>query len=167
VAPRIQPQVKLVQALQAIAEELYERTDPFRVTIRVNATNDGDLPVLAEVNSERALSLAGGMSAGPSGQRYKAYDIFEADTVIQISADRQLIVQNDTSVDPPQLPDSVDYGSVRAQLLTALERDEAFVGLLSVHQDQPRHWSDGDIKAITDATARSQAVIDAATWFEL
>jgi GAF domain-containing protein len=167
VALRIQPQIKLIQALQAIAEELYEQSDPFRVTIRVNATNDGDLPVLAEVNREDALSLAGGMSAGPGGQRYKAYDIFQAATVIQISADRRLIVQNDTSIDPPPLPDSVDYGSVRAQLLTALEHDGEFIGLISVHQDQPRHWSDADIRAIEAATAEAQHVIAEATWFDI
>lgn len=166
-APRIQPQIELIQALQAIAEELYEQTNPFRVTIRVNATNDGDLPVLAEVNRDDALSLAGGMSAGPGGQRYKAYDIHQAATVIQISADRKLIVQNDTSIDPPPLPESVGYGSVRAQLLTALEHDGEFVGLVSVHQEQPRRWRDEDVRAAEAATANAQRVIAEANWFDI
>jgi GAF domain-containing protein len=167
VAQYVQPQVKLVQALQEIADDLYEQTDPFRVTIRVQSTNDRDLPVLAEVNSAEALSLAGGMSAGPGGQRYKAYDIHQADTVIQIANDLKMIVQNDTSIDPPQLPNSVDYGSVRAQILTALEREGNFIGLLSVHQDVPRTWSSQDLQAAQDATQRAQKVIDQATWFEL
>jgi GAF domain-containing protein len=163
----VQPQVKLIQALQAIAEDLYQKTNPFRVTIRVQSVNDRDLPVLAEVNAPSALSLAGGMSAGPGGQRYKAYDIHQAATVIQISGDLKTIVQNDTSIDPPQLPDSVDYGSVRAQILTALERKGQFIGLLSVHQDQPRQWSDSDLRAADEATTQAQRVIDQATWFDL
>jgi GAF domain-containing protein len=153
--------------LQSIAEELFEQTDPFRVTIRVQATNDRDYPVLAEVNSLGALSLAGGMSAGPDGQRYKAYDIHQAATVVQIVRDRKMIVQNDTSVDPPRLPESVGYGNVRAQLLTALEREGEFVGLVSVHQDQPRRWSEGDIRAAEEATANAQEQLDEATWFDL
>jgi GAF domain-containing protein len=166
-APRVQPKIELIQKLQAIAENLFEATTPFRVTIRVQATNDGDLPVLAEVNSPSALSLAGGMSAGPGGQRYKAYDIHQADTVVQIAADLSRIVQNDTSIDPPQLPNSVDYGSVRAQILTALIHDGVFVGLLSVHQDQPRTWSVEDLQAAADATEAAQKVIGDATWFDL
>lgn len=166
-AQYVQPQVKLIQSLQEIADELYQKTDPFRVTIRVQATNDHDLPVLAEVNGSAALSLAGGMSAGPGGQRYKAYDIHQADTVIQIAGDLKRIVQNDTSIDPPQLPDSVDYGSVEAQILTALQRDGNFIGLVSVHQDVPRQWSDKDLQAAEEATQQAQKVIDEATWFDL
>ena len=166
-AQYVQPQVKLVQGLQAIAEDLFEKTNPFRVTIRVQATNDRDLPVLAEVNAPGALSLAGGMSAGPGGQRYKAYDIHQADTVIQIAGDLKTIVQNDTSIDPPPLPNSVDYGSVRAQILTALEREGKFIGLVSVHQDEPRLWSDTDIRVAEEATVKAQQLIDRATWFDL
>jgi GAF domain-containing protein len=166
-AQYVQPRIELIKGLQAIAEDLYAKTNPFRVTIRVQTTNDHDLPVLAEVNSATALSLAGGMSAGPNGQGYKQYDIHAADTVVQISADLQLIVQNDTSIDPPKLPNSVDYGSVRAQLLTALQREGKFIGLVSVHQDQPRQWSDDDIRVTLETTAAAQQEIDKATWFDL
>jgi GAF domain-containing protein len=164
----VQPRIELVKGLQAIAEDLFEQTDPFRVTIRVQATNDRDLPVLAEVNAPGALSLAGGMSGGPDGQRYKSYDIHQGATVVQLRSTREMIVQTDTSVDPPTIfPDSVSYGNMRAQILTALEQDGEFVGIISVHQDEPRQWSEGDIRAAKEATAKAQEQLGQATWFDL
>jgi GAF domain-containing protein len=168
VAPYVQPQPGLVKGLQAIAEELFARTNPFRVTIRVQATNDHDLPVLAEVVAPGALSLTGGMSGGPDGQLYKAYDIHQGVTVVQLRTTREMIVQNDTSIDPPTIfPDSVTYGNMRAQILTALDHDGAFVGIISVHQDQPRQWSDADLRAADEATVATQQQIDQALWFDL
>jgi hypothetical protein len=76
-AEYLQPQIPLLQSLQALAEELFAQTNPFRVTFRVQITNDHDIPVIAEVNAPGALSLTGSMSAGEGGQRYKYYDIFK------------------------------------------------------------------------------------------
>jgi GAF domain-containing protein len=148
-------------------EDLFERTHPFRANIRVQATNDRDLPVLAEVNGAGALSLTGSMSAGPDGQRYKDYDIHQTATVIQLRETREVIVQNDTSVDPPRIPESFALGSVRAQILTALEHEGEFVGLIAVHQDEPRKWSDSDIRAAKEAMAKAQQQLDQGTWFDL
>jgi GAF domain-containing protein len=157
-----------VKALQAIAEDLFAQTEPFRVTIRVQATNDRDLPVLAEVNGPGALLLTGGMSGGPDGQRYKAYDRHQGDTVVHLRATREMLVQNDTSVDPPTIfPDSVTYGNMRAQILTSLDHDGEFVGIISVHQDEPRKWSESDMRAANEATGRAQQQLDQATWFEV
>jgi GAF domain-containing protein len=158
-----QPRLELIKALQGIAEDLFGATKPGRVTIRVDTTNDPDFPVLAEVCAPGVSSLTGGMSL----LGYKPVDIHTASTHVFLREKRQMIVQHDVRVDPPQIPELVDYFGFLSQMLTPIEWKERFVGVVSVHGVEPRAWTESDIDAINHATRRTERELEQATWFDI
>lgn len=156
----LQPRPETIKALQAVAEELFEVTKVDRTTIRIDTPNDRDYPVLAEARIPGMGSLTGGMSL----EGYKPIDIHEASTVIMLKNEREIIIQKDARVDPPLLPALWDYYGVIGQMLTPLEHEGEFVGILSAHSIEPREWTDQDIKAMHDATDRTHEVLAEANW---
>lgn len=158
-----QPRPELIKALQAIAEDLFEATRPGRVTVRVDTTNDPDYPVLAEARAPGVSSITGGMSLAG----FKPIDIHQATTVIDLKENRKMIVQRDARVDPPLIPELVDYYGCASQMLTPIDWNGRFVGIVSVHNVEPRDWTEQDTAAIEDATARVEAELRQAAWYDL
>jgi GAF domain-containing protein len=158
-----QPQPDLIKALQGIAEDLFDATKPGRVTIRVETTNDPDFPVLGEACAPGVSSLTGGMSL----LGYKPVDIHTASTHVFLREKRQMIIQQDVRVDPPQIPELVDYFGFLSQMLTPIEWKERFVGVVSVHGTEPRFWTDSDVTAIKRATDQTERELEQAIWFDI
>jgi GAF domain-containing protein len=158
-----QPRPELIKSLQTIAEDLFEATSPGRVTIRLDATNDPDYPVLAEARAPGVSSITGGMSLGG----YKPVDIHKTTTVTWLREKREPIIQRDARVEEPAIPELEKYYGVTSQMLTPLDYQGRFVGLVSVHNVEPRDWTDEDFAAIKDATARVERELESAAWFDL
>jgi GAF domain-containing protein len=159
----IQPTAETIKALQAIAEGLFDETDAGRVTVRVDTPNDRDYPVLAEARAPGVSSITGGMTL----VGYKPIDIHAASTLKVLRDERKMIVQRDVRVDPPQIPALEDYYGMTSQMLTPLEHEGQFVGVVSVHAVEPREWTDAAIGAIEEATSRVEEHFREATWVEL
>ena len=159
----IQPTAETIKALQAIAEDLFDETDAGRVTIRIDTPNDRDYPVLAEARAPGVSSITGGMTL----VGYKPIDIHQASTVLILKNERKMIVQRDVRVDPPQIPALEDYYGMTSQMLTPLEHDGEFVGVVSVHAVDPTDWTDPAVEAIEKATNRVHEVFEEANWVEL
>lgn len=159
----IQPTAETIKALQSIAEDLFEQTDAGRVTIRVDTPNDRDYPVLAEARAPGVSSLTGGMTL----VGYKPIDIHAASTLKVLRDERKMIVQKDVRVDPPPIPELEDFYGMTSQMLTPLDHEGEFVGVVSVHAVEPREWTDAAIGAIQRATSRVEAHFQEATWIEL
>lgn len=159
----IQPTAETIKRLQEITEDLLEKSKADRTTIRVDAPNDRDYPVLAEARVDGVASITGGMSL----KGYKPVDIHKTSTVRFLKDKRERIVQRDARVDEPVLPELVEYYGITGQMLTPLEHDGEFVGLVSVHSIEPRKWTEEDIEIIEDATSRVHAVFEDANWVKL
>src|SRR5205809_383992 len=113
----VQPTAELIKGLQSIAEELLVKTDSDRTTIRVDAPNDPDFPVVAEARVPGMASLTGGMSL----KGYKPFDFHSAPTTKYLREERKVVVQRDVRVDPPEIPQVVDLYGYCAQMLHPLE----------------------------------------------
>jgi GAF domain-containing protein len=158
-----QPRPELIKALQRTAEDLFETTSPGRVTIRVDATNDPDYPVLGEARADGVASITGGMSL----VGYKPVDIHTASTVVLLRERREKIVQNDVRTDPPRIPELLDYYGCLSQILVPIEWRGRFVGVVSIHGVEPREWTADDIKAAGAAARQVEAELEQAAWFEI
>jgi hypothetical protein len=158
-----QPRPELIKALQSVAEDLFETTRPGRVTIRVDATNDPDYPVLGEARADGVASITGGMSL----IGYKPIDIHTATTVIVLRDRREKIVQNDVRTDPPRIPELLDYYGCLSQILIPIEWKGRFVGVVSIHGVDPREWTADDIAAAEEAARQVEAELEGAAWFEV
>lgn len=159
----IQPTAETIRELQDIAEELLASTDADRTTVRIDTPNDRDYPILAEARKVGVPSLTGGMSL----KGYKPVDIHKTSTVTFLRERREMIIQRDARVDPPVLPELIEYYGVTGQMLMPLENEGAFVGLVSVHSIAARDWTDEDIARITVATAKVDALFRRANWISL
>ena len=158
----VQPTPETIKALQAIAEDLFQKTRAGRTTIRVDTTNDPDYPVLGEARAPGVSSLTGGMSL----KGYKGYDIHKAPALVYLRDERKMIVQRDARVDPPVVRDLPEIAGVTGQMLTPVEREGRFVGIVSVHSVEPREWTEADVAAIKDATTRVERELERAIWFD-
>ena len=158
-----QPRPELIKDLQAISEDLFDATKPARVTIRIDTTNDPDYPVLGEARAPGVSSLTGGMSQ----VGYKPMDIHQTSTLIFIRDRRKMLVQRDVRVDPPRIPELLDYYGCLSQMLTPVEWKRRFVGIVSVHNIEQRDWTEQDKAAIKDATLRVERELEQATWFDI
>jgi GAF domain-containing protein len=158
-----QPRPELIKSLQAIAEDIFETTKPGRVTIRVDVTNDPDYPVLAEARAPGVSSITGGITL----VGYKPIDIHKAATFAFLRDERKKIVQRDVRVDPPQIPQLLDFYGCLSQVLTPISWQGRFVGALSVHAVEPRDWTEEDVAAIEEATGRVESELEQAAWFDL
>jgi len=161
---RVQPRIDLIYALQPIAEGLLAECKVQRVNIRVATTGDPHYPVLGEALAEGAFSLSGGMSQ----LGFQGEDIHRQPTVTLMRQTGQVIVQRDTSIDPPLVPHAQPFGGHVCQMLTPLHHDGTFVGFMAVHGfDKPREWSSEDIAALDRGRATAEAVLDEALWFDV
>ena len=158
-----QPRPELIKALQSIAEDLFKATEPGRVTVRVDTTNDPDYPVLAEARAPGVSSITGGMSLAG----YKPIDIHQASTLVFLRDRREKIVQSDVRVDPPQIPELLDYYGCLSQILIPVEWQGRFVGVVSVHGVEPHTWTEHDVAATEDATKRVERELEGAAWFDI
>lgn len=158
-----QPTPALMKAAQRIAEDLFATLNPGRVGVRVVTTNDREFPVLGEVCAPGLMSVTGGMTL----QGYKARDVRLSPTIQLLQKERRPIIQRDVAVDPPAMPHLPDFGGVHSQMLAPVEYEGNLVGAIVVHNVEPRDWSEDDIAALQDATARVEAELERSVWFDL
>ena len=158
-----QPRPELIRSLQLIAEDLFAVTAPARVTIRVDATNDPDFPVLGEARAEGVSSLTGGMTL----TGYKPIDIHTAPTLRSLRDARQMIIQRDVRVDPPQIPELIELYGCASQMLAPTDWKGRFVGAISVHNVEPRDWTDDERTSLQHATQQVERELDHAAWYEV
>lgn len=161
---RVQPRIDLILALQQVSDDLFDATEPLRVTVRVATTSDPHYPVLGESLAPGATSLSGGISQ----LGFQGSDIHRQVTVTLMRETGQSIVQRDTAVDPPLVPHARQFGGQAGQMLIPLHRDAAFVGFIAVHGDaEVRDWTPHDVAALEQARTRAERELAAAPWFEV
>lgn len=159
---RVQPRIDLILELQPIAERLRGQTDAIRTNVRIQTTSDHNYPVLAEALAKGVFSLTGGMSM----LGYQGADIHNAPTVRLMRTTGTTIVQRDTQVDPPLVPQARDFGGQAGQMLAPVKYDGNFCGFIAVHgSSEPRDWSEQDQAALAQAVTDVEAVLSTAAWF--
>lgn len=161
---RVQPRLDLILSLQKVAEDLFQATDPARVTVRVATTENPHFPVLGEALADGVTSLTGGMSQ----MGYQGGDIHRQATVTMMRDTGHMIVQRDASVDPPVVPHAKKFGGQIGQMLIPLHHEGAFVGFIAVHSGaELRDWSPKDITALEQARVQSEIELERARWFDV
>ena len=133
-------------AFQELMEELLERTNASRTTVRIDDEPGAEFPVKAEALAPGIESIAGDRTIG-----VRASATFE-----WVDRERRVLVQEDLlAADPAPAPELIERYGGRAQMLAPVQRDGELVGLVSVHYAPgPRRWTDADIAAVDEIVRR-------------
>jgi maleate isomerase len=140
--------------IQPLLERLLEDTDASRTTLRV------DIP-------ERRLHVdrVAGEAVRPGITPIRldgSLDQWAMPTVKRISESRRVLVQNDFSIDGPEVsPELVRIYGVKAQMLGPINRGGRVAGWISVHQvGRTRVWSDDDQQLLRSACLAAEMILD-------
>lgn len=139
-------------AVEGIVGELRRVTGASRTTLRLEDAGGG-FPIVAEDVADGVRSLRGG----------EVGDLRAAPTFRFLERERRPLIQEDLLHADPAPPPALiaEYGA-RAQMLAPLLHGERLIGIVSVHESTgPRHWSEADVAALEDATARIAQIVDA------
>lgn len=127
-------------------EDLRERIDVARTTLRIDTEGDRYFPIVAEALGEGVNSLRD--VAGP--------DLRKAKTMQWLLEHRATLVQEDLlATDTPPPPELIAQYGARAQVLACISEGERLVALVSAHHAAtPRVFTPGEIALVEDAAAR-------------
>ena len=145
----------LVAKLGRVLQDLLDRTDASRVTLRVDVPEHG-----FHVDKAAVEALAPGER---SLLQESSVDQRTADTVKWLIEQRRILVQNDVFSHGPAPPSALMkiYGT-RAQMLGPLFVGEWLAGWISVHQNHsPRTWRPSDQEALETAMEQVHAMLTA------
>jgi GAF domain-containing protein len=131
---------------QALMEELRDRTDASRTTLRIDDEPGVEFPVKAEALAPGINSIAGDNTIA----------IRASATFKWVDKERRILVQEDLlAADPAPAPELIERYGGRAQMLAPVQRAGELVGLVSVHYAPgPRHWSDEEVGVLEDIVER-------------
>jgi GAF domain-containing protein len=141
-------------AFQEIVQELLEKTDATRTTLRLDTPGDV-FPVVAEARAPNVRSIAGDSSI----------DLKGAPTFKYLDRERRNLIQSDVAAgDHPAPPELIEFYGVKAQMLAPLVRQDRLVGIISVHYaPSTREWTEADVAALDDAARRTQEELGGAS----
>jgi GAF domain-containing protein len=135
------------RSVDEVLAELLAETGASRVTLRRDVPGETRFPVVAEALAEGVGSLRGETSVHLPTQP----------VVLEVQAGRQ-VVQDDCAHafdDPAFRRMLAAYGGLAAQIVTPVRSGDALEAILSVHQlHEPRHWTEDEIAAATQAARR-------------
>ena len=127
---------------QRTIESLLQRTGASRTTLRLDGP-DGFFPVVAEACAPGIRSIADDTSI----------DLRASATFQSLEQERRLLIQSDLlAADPAPPAELIELYGARAQMLAPVVRNDALVGIVSVHYSPgPRTWTDDDVAALEEA----------------
>jgi GAF domain-containing protein len=135
------------RSVDEVLAELLAETGASRVTLRRDVPGDVPFPVVAE-------ALAPGVG---SLRHETSVHLPTQPVVLEVQAGRQ-VVQDDCALaydDPAFQAMLAAYGGLAAQIVTPVGPGDALEAILSVHQlHEPRHWTEDEIAAATQAARR-------------
>jgi maleate isomerase len=133
---------------QATIEKLLLRTGASRTTLRLDRP-DSFFPVVAEACAPGIRSIADDTSI----------DLRASATFQSLERKRQLLIQTDLlAADPAPPAELIELYGARAQMLAPVVRNDALVGIVSVHYSPgPRTWTEGDVAALEEAVEQALA----------
>ncbi len=136
---------------QATIENLLRQTGASRTTLRLDRP-DGFFPVVAEALAPGIRSIADDTSI----------DLRASATFQSLERERQLLIQSDLlAADPAPPAELIELYGARAQMVAPVVRDDALVGIVSVHYSPgPRTWMDEDVAALEDTVEHVLAELD-------
>lgn len=131
---------------QALMEELRDRTEASRTTLRIDDEPGVEFPVKAEALAPGINSIAGDNTIA----------IRASATFKWVDKERRILVQEDLlAADPAPAPELIERYGGRAQMLAPVQRAGELVGLVSVHYAPgPRRWSDEEVRVLEDIVER-------------
>ena len=138
--------------LQALMEELLERTGASRTTLRIDDEPGVEFPIKAEALAPGIDSIAGDPTL-----RVRVSATFQ-----WVDRQRRLLVQDDLrDADPAPAPQLVEKYGARAQMLAPVVRGGEVVGLVSVHYAPgPRQWTEDEISAVEEIVERVERALE-------
>ena len=132
--------------LEDVLRRLLSETGASRVTLRLAAA-DGDFPVAEEALAPGVASL----------KEEQTVDLRTQPVALEVQR-RGQVVQDDarSAYDDPAYRHMLEaFGGLAAQIVTAVVRDGAVAGIVSVHQlATPRRWTAAEARACRRAAAR-------------
>lgn len=133
-------------ALQDLMDELREKTNASRTTLRIDDVEGKVFPVKAESLGPGINSIAGD----------DTIPIRESKTFQWLDRERRTFVQDDIMAsDVAPAPALMQKYGAKAQMLAPLVRDGELEGIISVHYaPSARDWSDEDVAALEDVQRR-------------
>ena len=138
--------------IEPILSGLLAETGASRVTLRQDMPGKYSYPVTHEALAPGARSL----------RDERTIDLRTQPVAREVAAGRQ-VVQDDCAAtydDPDFQRMLATYGGLAAQIVTPVLVDGRVAGIVSLHQlGSPRHWSEREIGACTDAAARVAALL--------
>jgi maleate isomerase len=137
--------------LREQATALLNRTGASRVTIRMADGGAVEFPIVAEVCSPGVPAL--------SGHPVVRRTLTNPGPLEYLETERKPLIQPDVETSPPVFPEIIAAYGVRAQMLAPILRDDALVGILSVHSTTVRGWSQDDVNALVEASAAVQEAV--------
>ena len=131
---------------QALMDELRDRTEASRTTLRIDDEPGVEFPVKAEALAPGINSIAGDNTIA----------IRASATFKWVDKERRILVQEDLlAADPAPAPELIERYGGRAQMLAPVQRAGELVGLVSVHYAPgPRRWSDEEVGVLEDIVER-------------
>lgn len=148
-----------------ILQDVFDRLDPSRVTIRVDLPSFGLEPLAprGEVNRE---GLAPMIARDPFGKALSAVtEQPDTDAAIEfIRRERRTLVQDDVSNPNPDTGKPrtlIDHFGVSARLMSPIFVGDDLVAWISVY-DGPRHWTREDVGVLDAAAAEARTMIETA-----
>lgn len=141
-----------MSTLPDIVSELLALTGASRVTLRRDVPGPDAFPVVEEALAPGVASLRGERTVHLPTQP----------VVLEVQAGRQ-VVQDDcrAAFDDPEFQRMLDtYGGLAAQIVTPVTVAGRLEAIVSVHQlGGPRHWTEAEIAAATDAAERIRELL--------
>ena len=138
--------------IEPILSGLLAETGASRVTLRQDVPGEYAYPVTHEALAPGAGSL----------RDERTIDLRTQPVAQEVASGRQ-VVQDDCAAaydDPDFQGMLATYGGLAAQIVTPVLVEGRVAGIVSVHQlGSPRHWSEREIGACTDAAARVAALL--------
>jgi GAF domain-containing protein len=139
-------------ALQAITDELLERTRSSRVTLR-QASPKESFPITQESVAPGVRPIKGDRSIDLGNQ-----------PVVKILQDeRRVVIQEDSrrAISDPEFHKMLDLYQVAAQIVAPVYLGNRLVAMLSVHHAEgPRTWTADEISMVWQAVERVRAHVD-------
>jgi maleate isomerase len=130
---------------QATIDDLLRQTGASRTTLRLDRP-DSVFPVVAEALAPGIRSIADDTSI----------DLRASATFKSLERDRQLLIQSDLmAADPAPPAELIELYGARAQMVAPVVRNDALVGIVSVHYSPgPRTWTDDEVAALEQAVGQ-------------
>ena len=145
------PGAAAAAALGVVVRTLLDATGASRTTVRL-CRSDSEVALVAEARVPGAPTMS---ASRPPGIR-------QAATYIYLEETHRILVQRDCRTEPPAPPPSlVQDLRVYAQMLAPVIIRGAMAATISVHQqDRPRDWTDADVRALEEAQAGVQSILE-------